>query len=98
MRTPEQAQDLAQSLVERALSAGADAADALYAGDRSLGVQVRLSALESVQRSESEQAGLRLFVGRRSASVSTSDFSEEALGALVERAVAMAAEALEDPF
>jgi PmbA protein len=98
MRTPEQAQRLAQSLVELATAAGADAADALYAADRALSVQVRLGELESVQRSDGEQAGLRVFVGQRSASVSTSDFSDEALSALVERALAMAGEAPEDRF
>jgi predicted Zn-dependent protease len=61
-------------------------------------VQVRLGALEDVERSEGEEIGLRLFVGRRSASVSSSDLSGEALTALVERAIAMAREAPEDPY
>jgi PmbA protein len=86
------------SLIEMARKAGADAADALYAGDGSTGVQVRLGALEDVERSEGEEIGLRLFVGRRSASVSSSDLSDEALSALVERAAAMAREAPEDPY
>ena len=42
--------------------------------------------------------GLRVFVGARSASVSTSDLSADALGTLVERAVAMAREAPEDAW
>ena len=86
------------SLIEKAKSAGADAADALYVGDASTGVQVRLGALEDVERSEGEEIGLRLFVGRRSASVSSSDLSDAALSALVERAAAMAREAPEDPY
>ena len=86
------------SLIEMAKSAGADAADALYVGDASTGVQVRLGALEDVERSEGEEIGLRLFVGRRSASVSSSDLSDAALAALVERAAAMAREAPEDPY
>ena len=86
------------SLIEMAKRAGADAADALYVGDASTGVQVRLGALEDVERSEGEEIGLRLFVGRRSASVSSSDLSGEALSALVERAAAMAREAPEDPY
>ena len=53
--------DAPQALVERATAAGADAADALYVGDRSRGVQVRLGELEDVQRSEGEEIGLRLF-------------------------------------
>jgi PmbA protein len=86
------------SLIEAARKAGADAADALYVGDGSTSVQVRLGALEDVERSEGEEIGLRLFVGRRSASVSSSDLSQEALMALVERAAAMAREAPEDPY
>lgn len=77
---------------------GADAADAVYIGDASTSVQVRLGELEDIGRSEGEEIGLRLFVGRRSASVSTSDLSPRALETAVERAVAMAREAPEDPY
>ena len=42
--------------------------------------------------------GLRIFVGQRSATVASSDLSDEALGTLVERCVAMAREAPEDPY
>lgn len=86
----------AASLVEAARKAGADAADVLYIGDAATEVQVRLGELEDVQRSEGEEIGLRFFLGKRSASVSSSDLSEEALSALVERAAAMAREAPED--
>ena len=57
---------------------------------------MRLGALEDVERSEGEEIGLRLFVGTRSASVSSSDLSRDALAALVERAIAMAREAPEE--
>jgi PmbA protein len=88
----------AAALVERARRAGADAADAIYVGDASTAVQVRLGELEDVSRSEGEEIGLRFFIGLRSASVSSSDLSEEALAGLVERASAMAREAPEDPY
>jgi PmbA protein len=61
-------------------------------------VQVRLGKLEDVSRSEAEQVGLRLFVGQRSATVASSDLSDESLGVLVERCLAMAREAPEDPY
>ncbi len=96
MLTVREAEARAAALVEAALKAGADAADVLYVGDASTSVQVRLGALEDVGRSEGEEIGLRLFVGRRSASVSSSDLSADALHALVERAAAMASEAPED--
>ena len=98
MLTVNEAEGRAAALVEAALKAGADAADVLYIGEASTGVQVRLGELEDVGRSEGEEIGLRLFVGRRSASVSSSDLADEALDALVERAAAMAREAPEDPY
>jgi PmbA protein len=94
----DRARETAEQLISQAIKAGADAADAIYVGDRSSSVQVRLGELENVHRSEGEQIGLRLFVGSRSASVATSDFSTEALAALVERCVAMAGQAPEDPY
>jgi PmbA protein len=98
MQSPEDARKIAQSLVERGVAAGATAADAMYVGERSSGVQVRLGELEDVSRSEGEQIGLRLFDGQRSATVASSDLSAEALGILVERCLAMAREAPEDPY
>ena len=98
MLSIEQAEARAAALIEAARKAGADAADVLYAGEASTGIQVRLGELEDVERSEGEEIGLRFFLGRRSASVSSSDLSMEALAALVERAAAMAREAPEDAF
>jgi hypothetical protein len=86
----------AAALVERcAQGPGADAADVLYYADASTSVQVRLGELEDVSRSEGESIGLRFFTGSRSATVSSSDLSDDALHALVERAAAMAREAPE---
>ena len=98
MLTTDQARDRAADIVFRAKAAGADAADAVCAADTSLDVSVRLGALEDVGRSESAELGLRVFVGKRSASVATSDLSVAALDALVDRAVAMAREAPEDDW
>lgn len=98
MLTHDQARDRAHDLVARAIKAGADAADAIYVADASTGVQVRLGALEDVQRSEGEEIGLRVFVGRQSASASSSDLSLDALTKLAERAVAMAGQAPEDEY
>ena len=98
MQSPEDARTIAESLVKRALKAGATAADALYAGGRSSDVQMRLGELEAAGHSEGEEIGLRLFVGQRSATVASSDLSDEALAALVERCFAMAREAPEDPY
>ncbi|MFC0588696.1 TldD/PmbA family protein [Novosphingobium aquiterrae] len=98
MLNPDSAKDRVAALVERARKAGADAADAVYSGSSSESVSIRLGALEDVERSESEHLDLRVFVGRRSASIGSSDLSDAALGELAERAVAMARAAPEDQF
>lgn len=98
MLSPTAAQDRAAALIDFARRAGADAADAVYSGEASEAVQVRLGALEDVERSESEHLGLRVFVGSRSASIGSSDLSDAALRELADRAVAMARLAPEDPY
>lgn len=98
MLTPAHAENQVAALVALARKAGGDAADALYSGAASLSVNMRLGALEEVERSEGEEVGLRAFVGRRSASAATSDLSPGAFAALAERVVAMAREAPEDPY
>lgn len=98
MLTPEAARTLAEQAVARAMRLGASAADAVYAGNASTDVQMRLGKLEDVQRSESAAIGLRVFDGQRSASVSGTDLSDAALDTLAERALAMARTAPEDPY
>jgi PmbA protein len=88
----------AEALVAAARRHGADAADAVGRAAAASSVTVRLGKLEDVDRSESIEVGLRAFVGRRSASVSTSDLSPAGLEALAERAVAMARHAPDDPY
>lgn len=92
------AEERCATLIALARRFGADAADAVAIGDMSEGVQVRLGALEDVERSESEAAGLRVFVGRRSASIHATDLGDAGLAELAERAVAMARAAPEDPY
>lgn len=98
MLSLEEAQSRAQDLVSAARKAGADAADAIYACNASTNISVRLGALEDIERSEGEEIGLRVFIGNRSASISASDMNPATLGTLVDRAVAMAREAPEDPY
>lgn len=98
MLSHEAARDKVVALVERARVAGADAADAIYLADASESVQVRLGKLEDVERSESEHIGLRVFCGRRSASIGSTDLGEAALDELADRAIAMARAAPEDPY
>lgn len=93
-----EAQVILESLIDDARRAGADAADALIHHAVSSGVSWRLGKLEDVERSEGCELGLRILVGRRQASVSTTDFSRAGLSELVERCAAMAKAAPEDPY
>jgi PmbA protein len=90
--------DLAERLVSAAKRAGADAADAVAVRGASLSVDVRDGAVEQSQRSEHDDVGLRVLVGRKQAVVSTSDIKGDGLATLAERAVAMARAAPEDRF
>jgi PmbA protein len=90
-------QELAD-VARAAVAAGADAAEVVFAQRQSLSVNVRLGELEEVEREESRDLGVRAFVGRRHASVSGSDVSAEGKRKLVERVVAMARLAAEDPY
>jgi PmbA protein len=90
--------ELLQGLLSSAKKAGADAGDAVHIESRSLSVGQRLGAPESLERSESADVGLRVFVGKRQAIVSSSDISADALDELATRAVAMAGAVPEDPY
>ncbi|MEL6958819.1 MAG: TldD/PmbA family protein [Pseudomonadota bacterium] len=89
--------DLTQRLIDAALKAGADAADAGAIDGTSVSIDVRGGVLEEAQRAESTDIGLRVFVGHKSASVSASDTSDRTISEMAERAVAMARIAPDDP-
>ncbi len=86
----------AARLVEAARRAGADQADAVVVRARSVSVSVRLGKVEGTESSESDDFSLRVFVGRRIASVSANAGADP--DRLAERAVAMARVAPEDPY
>jgi PmbA protein len=90
--------DRAARLVEDARRAGADAADAVAVRAMSVSVQLRDGAVEESERSEGDDVGLRVFVGKRQAVVSTNDLTADGMRGLAERAVAMARVAPEDPY
>ena len=89
---------LAQRLVEAARRAGADAADAVAVRGVSEGVEVRDGRVEGSERSEGDDVGLRVLVGRRQAVVSTNDIGGDNVAKLAERAVAMARVAPDDQY
>ncbi len=90
--------DITHAFLDAARKAGADAADAMAVQDMSVLIDVRDSTLEQAERSEGIDIGLRVFVGKRQANVSSSDTNLTTLHTMAERAVAMAREAPEDPY
>ncbi len=98
MLSPEEACKRCADVIDKATAAGADAGDAVFIARGSQSVEMRLGQLESVDRSEAEHLGLRVFVGKRSATVGTSALDTVSLNELASRAVTMAREAPEDRF
>lgn len=86
----------AQRLVAAAKAAGADACDVVAATGVSLSVDVRDGKVEETDRSEGDDVTLRVFVGKRTASVSSNGLDD--VDSLAQRAVAMAQVTPEDPF
>ena len=97
MATPDPRATL-EDVVARLKKAGADAADAIMSESTSLSASYRMGKLEDIERSESYDLGLRAIVGQRQAVVSSNDHNADALSDLVERVVAMAKLAPEDPY
>ncbi|HET7412914.1 MAG TPA: TldD/PmbA family protein [Pararhizobium sp.] len=92
----EELRDKAEQLIDHAKRAGADEADAVVVRGRSASVSVRLGKVEGTDASEGDDFSLRVFVGKRVASVSANAGFD--IEALAERAVAMARVSPEDPF
>ena len=91
-------ESLISQLLDAAGAAGADGADAGMSRSEGTSVTVRLGKVESSERSEDIGAALRVFIGKRNASVSTSQLDSDSIVELAERAVAMARVAPEDPY
>lgn len=88
----------ATALVDAAKTAGADAADAIAVRQAAMSVHVRAGTTDEVTSADSRDLGLRVFVGKRTAVVSTSEDDLSRFPDIAERAVAMAKVAPEDPF
>ena len=89
---------LLETILKKARGLGASAADALLVEHVGLSVPYRLGRSEGIERAESTDLGLRVFVGHRQAVVSTTDLSEASLDMLAERSLAMAKTVPEDSF
>ena len=84
-------------LIDTAKKLGADEADAVLVSGTSLSLSQRLGKPENLERSEGQDLGLRVLIGKQQAIVSSSDFNTDSLNELAERCVAMAKVVPEDP-
>lgn len=89
--------NLLADLLKWAKAAGADSADTLYVNGESISVAQRMGKREKLESSEGRDLGLRVFVGKRQAFVSSTDFAPASLRTLAGRAVDMARAVPEDP-
>lgn len=89
--------ELAANIVERALAAGATDAECTVAEGDEFSANVRMRELESLKEAGSRGAGIRILVGRRTGSSTTSDLSSEGIERLVQSAVELAGMTNEDP-
>ena len=88
---------LALDLLAKAKRGGATEADIIIADGETFSVQVRLGAVDRLTKAREKHLGLRVFVGKRSASTSTSDFSADSLIQLVAETCTLAKAVVEDP-
>ena len=89
--------DLASKVLERARTSGATEADVLIAEGDGVSVQIRLSQVDRLSKAREKILGIRIFFGTRSASASTSDFSQNSLERLVDDTCSLAKAVVEDP-
>jgi PmbA protein len=87
---------LALDLLDKAKRNGATEADIIIADGETFSVQVRLGAVDRLTKAREKHLGLRVFVGKRSASTSTSDFSADSLNQLVAETCTLAKAVVED--
>jgi PmbA protein len=89
--------EIATDVVTRALKAGATAADAIVREGTEFSTVVRLGQVETLKEAGSRDVGLRVFLGQRTASTYSSDFTPEGIERLIRGAVELARVTSEDP-
>jgi PmbA protein len=91
-------ESLTADVVALAVKAGASDAEAVVREGDEFSVNVRMGQVETLKESGSRGLGLRVFLGTRSASASTSDLTPDGIRQLVDGAMTLAKFTEEDPF
>jgi PmbA protein len=82
-------EEMTVNLVAQAMKAGASDAEAVASEGDEFSVTVRMGQVDTLTESGSRALGLRVFLGKRSASVSTSDLTPDGLRQLLDGAMAL---------
>ncbi len=90
--------DLAASVVSRAMKAGATAAEAVVREGSEFSTVVRMGEVETLKEAGSRAIGLRTFLGQRTASTYSSDFSSDGIQRLISGALELARVTSEDAY
>ena len=91
-------QQLAQDVVKNAVRAGAEEAEVFLESGDQFRVTVRMKEIETVTQATSKGIGLRVFVDKRMAFASTTDFAPDSVSDLVRTTVQLAKSANRDRF
>ena len=87
---------LAAYVLAQAKAFGATEADIVVADGETFSVQVRVGTVDRLTKAREKRLGLRVFIGKRSATTSTSDFSRTSLDRLVADTCTLAGAVVED--
>ncbi len=91
-------EDNLDAILKKAKALGADEVEGSLLHSTSFSLDYRLGAIENVELSESTRWGVRLFMGKRQASVSSNDFSKDVCERLLQEAMMVARLTPEDPY
>lgn len=94
--TDGQLRELAARSLDLARRAGATAAEVEVSEGFGQSVNVRRAEIETIEFNKDKGVGVTVYLGQRRGHASTSDFSEDALGRTVEKALAIARYTAED--
>ena len=89
---------LAEKVIEKSLSKGADFSDVLVLGNISKNIGCRLGKVEEIEQSETQILGLRTFIGKKNAITSTNNFTESSIDSSIERVIEMTKLTPDDPL
>lgn len=82
--------EFAARVVDLCMRRGASAAEVIVRDETEFSVSVRLGEVETLTEADSRALGVRVLLDGRQSSVSTSDFSEDAIASLVDEALTLA--------